>query len=286
MKGFKKLILSSAILAASSSALAMQAMDEESMAATTGQDGITITLNTNVTTDIKWIDRNGTASAGFTHAGALIINDVNIVSTGLRIDIDAGGDTGSGAGANGMLNIGVYNPNGITINLGAAGLQAADADTTVNYATDAFAARSATGQTATSNQIITFNAGASLSIAASSGRLLDIELGSEADNFIQLNGNLGNISLTGMNIIDADGGVGADISIGTLTLANIALTNATVDVIPAGLTINTGTGLNNVSVGLERLAFGDDTLAGNGFIGDVYLTGLDISNNTVTVSGH
>jgi hypothetical protein len=283
MKGFKKLILTSAILAASSSAMAMQAMDDESLSTTTGQDGITLTLDTNVTTNIKWIDRNGTGVAGYTHAGAMVINNVNIATTGLRIDIDAGGNTGSGAGTRGMLNIGVSNPNAITIGLGGGSIQAADATDAVNYVTDPLATRAASGA---GMNVITFNAGSTLTIAANAGRLLDIQLGSEVNNFITLNGNLGDISLTGVNIIDANGGVGGDISIGTLTLSNINLVNASVNVDATGLKFNTGTGLTNVTVGVERLALGDETAVGAGFIGDVYLSGMNISNNTVTVSGH
>lgn len=280
MKGFKKLILTSAILAASSSALAMQAMDDESLSSTTGQDGLTVILDTNITTNITWVDRNGTGTAGYTNAGAVVINNVGISTTGLRIDIDAGGSAGTATGT-GLLNIGITNPNAIVVNLGATTIGVADA---MNATTGTLAARSATG--AVSN-FITFNAGSSLTIAAAAAgtRLLNIELGSEPGNFMTLNGNMGSIVLTGLNIIDADGGVGGAISVGTLTLANIDLVNSTVNVNSGGLVINTGAGLGNVTVGMERLALGDDGAGPNSFIGDIYLTGLSLTNNTITVRG-
>lgn len=285
MQGFKKLALATAILAASSSALAMQAMDDESLSSTTGQDGLTVVLDTNVTTSIKWVDRDGTGVAGFTNAGAVVISNVGISSTGLQIDIDAGGNAGTGAGTNGLLNIGISNPNGITIDLSSTTLAVADAVNVPSggWTTETLAQRSTTGA---ATNFITFSAGSALTIAGAPGRLIDIQLGSEPGDFMTLNGNLGSITLTGMNIIDADGGTGGDISIGTLTLANIDLVNSTVNVDAGGLVINTGTGLTAVEVGIERLALGDETAVGNGFVGDVYLSGLNVSNNTIRVHGH
>lgn len=277
MKGFKKLILTSAILAATSSAMAMQAMDDESLSATTGQDGLTVTLDTNITTSIKWIDRDGTAAAGFTNAGGLIINNVGIASNGIVIDIDAGGNAGTAAGTEGMLNIGITNTNAIVINLGSTTIQVADANNTAVGAT--VASRSATGSVV-NNDVIRFGAGSTLTIAAAAPgtRLLDIDLGSEADNFVTLNGNLGTVTLTALAIVDASSN--QTIGIGTLQLDNLTLTNASVNVVAGGLQINTGTGLNNVNVGME-----DVTLGGTPSMGDVYLTGLNIANNTITVAG-
>ncbi|MDF2445575.1 MAG: pilus subunit (FilA) [Moraxellaceae bacterium] len=274
MNGFKKLILTSAILAASSSAMAMQAMDDESLSATTGQDGLTVTLNTNVTTSIKWIDRTGTGASGYGNAGGVLINNVGIASNGLIIDIDAGGNAGTGAGTRGMLNIGVTNPNGITINLSGSSIQVADAQNTASGAT--LAARSTTG---TARDVIRFATGSQMVIAGASGRLLDIDLGSEDDNFMTLNGSLGTVSLTGMQIVDAT--AGDAIGIGTLTLENLTLTNASVNVAAGGLVINTGSGLTNVNVGMETV-----TLGGTGSMGDVYLMGLNVANNTITIAAH
>lgn len=275
MKGFKKLILTSAILAATSSAMAMQAMDDESLSATTGQDGLTVTLDTNITTSIKWIDRTGTPAAGYTNAGGLIVNNVGIASNGIVIDIDAGGSAGDTSGA-GLLNIGITNTNAIVIDLGSTTIQVADADNTAVGAT--VASRSATGA---GSDVIRFGAGSTLTIAAAAPgtRLLDIDLGSEVDNFVTLNGNLGTVTLTALEIVDASSN--ETIGIGTLQLDNLTLTNASVNVVAGGLQINTGTGLNNVNVGME-----DVTLGSTPSMGDVYLTGLDISNNTITVAGH
>lgn len=277
MKGFKKLVLTSAILAASSSALAMQAMDDESMSLATGQDGLTITLDTNVTTSIKWVDRDGTGVSGFDNAGALVINNIGISTTGLVIDIDAGGNAGTGAGSNGMLNIGVTNTSPIVIDLSGTTISAADAVNTPSggWTTETLADRSATG---TNRAVIGFSAGSTLTLAASSGRMMDIQLGSEVDNFVTLNGNLGTITLTGLNIYD--GSSGASIGVGTVTVEGVNLVNASVNVVAGGLQIGTGTGLTNMSVGLERV-----TLGATPAMGDVYLTGLSLANNTITVAG-
>ena len=57
---FKKLALVTAMFAATSGAYAMEAMDDESMSAATGQDGITIGITTNaLTLDQRIHDRDG-----------------------------------------------------------------------------------------------------------------------------------------------------------------------------------------------------------------------------------
>ncbi|MDP2226002.1 MAG: hypothetical protein Q8J78_00795, partial [Moraxellaceae bacterium] len=279
--------LVSAMIAASSSAFAMEALDEEAMAAATGQDGLRITLDTNLSgMNIKWIDRDGTTGVAglgaYVDAGAVTIGPVGISTTGMTIDIDAGGSAGDTTG-NGLLSIGINAPNAIVINLNNTAIGVGDANTTVDYTTDPYATRSASGAATT---IIQFGATASATIGANMS--MNIELGNEVNAFASITANLGTVALTDLSIVDANGGAGADITIGTLTLSGLNIVNQTINIVPGGLTINTGTAgvsLNNVGIGLERLALGDETLAGNGFVGDVYISGLNMSNNTITVSG-
>lgn len=268
MKGFKKLILATAIIAASSSSFAMQAMDDESLSATTGQDGLTITLDVAMTDlSIKYIDRDG-FGATYSSAGAVIIGSgtdgINVNTTGLTIDIDAGGSAGTAAANSGMLNIGIDNPNAITIGLQNVNIGVADA--------------TATGSsTGTADNIISFDSSASLTIAAGPGKLMNIQLGNEDQgHLVVMDSDMGNISLTGMSINDVNSG--GSISIATLSIANLHV-KAAIDVVAGGLQIDT-TGTTIGEVGIEGLQLGSGPA-----IGDVYLNNLN-PVVVMTITGH
>ena len=115
MKMLKKLALVSAISAISAGAFAMEAMDDESMAATTGQDGITI----NVIPDTIVKGATGVANTlkgmGVTDATINKINPTGFGFKGLSIGeirvhdddgLGASSGTGTGTGNSGALVIG------------------------------------------------------------------------------------------------------------------------------------------------------------------------------------
>lgn len=271
MKGFQKLVLATAILAASPGAFAMEAMDEESMSATTGQDGLTITMDTTLTDlAIKYIDRDGVVgSTNYTNAGAIVIgegvNGINVSATGLTIDIDAGGSAVAGTD-NGMLQIKVGTSAATTIGLQNVNISVAEATAT------------GSALVGTATPIISFDASAQLTIAATPN-LMTIQLGNEDQGaMIKLNANLGNVSLTGMSINDANSG--GSIAIGTLSLASLNVV-ASVDVVAGGLQINTA-GTTIGEVGIENLRLGDATQP---IVGDIYLNNLNPST-TMTIRGH
>lgn len=271
MIGFKKLILTTAILAASSSAMAMQAMDESSLSDTTGQDGLTIKLDTSLSgLGITYVDRDGVAADGtYANSGAIVISPLGISTTGLTIDVDAGGSVGDTTG-DGMLQIKVTAPNATVIDLNATKISVADAD--------------ATGSgTGTKTDIITFAAGASLTIDGSATPLMNIQLGNETQGaMIKMVADIANASLTGLTINDANSS--GSVKIDTLTLGTVHAVNS-IDLTTNGLTINTA-GTTIGEVGLERVRLGATLTIGTAAaIGDVYLTGLNPSS-TITISGH
>lgn len=278
MKGFKKLILTSAILAASSSAFAMQAMDEESMSATTGQDGLTISLNSNINDMvIKYIDRDGVSGGGYTHAGGVVIGDttngLDISVTGLTIDIDAGGDTGDGGvttSSGGMLQIKVGTTGATVIGMQNMDISVADGNDTAN------GGGSATG---TGVPIISFDNTASLTIAATPN-LATIQLGNEDQgHMVHVDANLGSIALTGMAINDANSG--GSIAIGRFSASAVHLIQD-IDVVAGGLQIATAAGSSIGEVGLEQVVLGDNTQSA---IGDIYISNLN-PVSTITIVGH
>lgn len=83
MKGLNKLILATAIAAATSSAFAMQALDDDTMSNTTGQDGLTITLKTDVTIGALRIhDKDGLT--GSSALGLTVTGNGRVDATGFN----------------------------------------------------------------------------------------------------------------------------------------------------------------------------------------------------------
>lgn len=285
MKGLKKLVLASAIAAASSSAFAMQAMDDEAMSAATGQDGLTITINSmNLDNlDVKYIDRDGLAAGTYTNAGAIHIfgaggagDGLSISSTGTTINIDVGGNAGTGAGTEGQLFIDVT-MGATTVNLQNVTIAVADADNTSG------------STTGTDVAVLQFGTGAALNIAA--GGTARIRLGERdaADSMIEIASTLPSLSLSGLSIVDAVGG--GRIGVGTLTLGTLT-SNVAIDVVPAGLTIDT-TGTTVASIALENVQLGTvsavSTTRTASTIGDIYIAGASGNialDQVITITGH
>lgn len=268
MKGFKKLILTSAILAASSSAFAMQALDEETMSATTGQDGLTLTINNSTITDldVTWVDRGG--FAGYLTDGGVTITNVGLTLSNLEITVDAGND---GATAS-QLSIGFSTINNVVVDLNNTTITVGDAsavDTTTTVMTDTY-------------DIVRF--GGTSSIVIGGGLSGSIKLGNRAagEHLMSLDvTNPFDISLAGgVSVLSNQAGT-EGISVGAITIQDLAL-HTDIDVVAGGLQIdNSGTTIGQVS--LEQVAFG--TLGTTPAIGDIYLTGMNISS-TMTLAGH
>lgn len=272
MKGFQKLAIASAILAASGSALALEAMDDASLSATTGQDGITINVSNSTITDldVTWVDRGGFA-APFNADGALVINNVDLTINDLDIVVDAGNSGADGA----QLNIAISTTQDVVVGLD---------NTTIEVA-----AGGVGSLTSGNTEIIAFNAGSSLTITG--GINANIKLGNRAagENFMTLSNTTPfDVVLTGLTILDseataANGSVNTGIGIGTLTVNDVVLNNA-INVVPAGLTINTaGTTIGEVA--MENVVLGDQVANAAAPIGDLYLNNLSAST-TLTISGH
>ncbi|MCC2637308.1 MAG: protein FilA [Moraxellaceae bacterium] len=326
MKGFKKLLLTSAILAASSSAIAMQAMDEEALSSTTGQDGITINLDVDMQDlNITYIDRDG-IGGDFAGAGGVLISPIGITANDQTITIDAGGSAGDTTGL-GQLRIGMVANGTTVIDLGGTEISVADANSIANGGGSALGATTA---------IVSFDATASLTIAAGAsmtmllgnrtatytpgvaatagtpdGDLLtdgadgdgildnDADQGFVAatpavaenisgDHMISIVSSIPSITLTGLRIHDAVGT--GQIGIGTIAVDNVN-TEIGVDVIQGGLRVDT-TGTTIGSIGLENIKVGGALNLANrsNSIGDLYITSSNpagiIMNNVITITGH
>lgn len=320
MKGLKKLILASAITAASTSAFAMQALDDDTMSNTTGQDGLTITLGTDVTIGALRIhDKdglkgsgvpNGAFGAGYddyftganaasdatdlTVSGSIVIDGpitiqdtVPGVGTTLKIDAASQAD-----GSSPVLHIGVTTSSQ-TIGLGGVKIGVASG----NGLAVLDAAGDPTADPLVKANILSFDAGTTLTTGAGN---LNIDLGNQPNGHLiwgdstlneDVNGNL--IALTSLNVTQSDNGIGiSDIRIQAAGAATSVTTSITVDIVAGGLSIGTstvgGTGMD--------IAIGDIRLGSTGYtagpvvnaasIGSVYIDNLRTGANTITISGH
>lgn len=287
MKGFKQLALTTAILAASGSALALEAMDDASLSSTTGQDGLTITIDQSDITglDITWADRDGFGSASsYSSGGSVLIRDVGVNIDGLAITVDAG-SLGAGTAAAGQLRIGVTTTGVTTVNLHDA------ANTNPgNGATIAVGGAGAGSVVDNAVDIIRFGDGAAFTISSGVSAVIKLgnritTVGSE-EHFMELDTGAFNVALTGgIVILDAvnSAAAGADvgIGIGNISVSNIVLSND-INVVEGGLQINTaGTSIGEIA--LENIVLGNQTTQAS--IGDVYLSGLT-ANSVITITGH
>lgn len=294
---FKKLALVTAMFAATSGAYAMEAMDEEALAATTGQDGITINLSTSAAVDVIIHDKDGFAdpqgvvAQDRLNSGAIVMRDIrlgNAVDVGgnvigdalVQIDIDAGA---SAAAANdATLNIGVT--------LG-------DVGTSTNTVVDLGTLRVANsareggvgwGINAPTESAVLLDLG---QLTVGAGATLNIQLGNEPQgHLIVLDATLtGGLSLTNVALNDVGGALnGGSISVGALTINDAGAgtdltTNIGIDATATGLVL-TMTQLGDATNGVD-LTMANVGLGGSS-IGDVEIIGLNLNGDTIRISGH
>lgn len=279
---FKKLALVTAIAAAPMCAFAVDTLDDSMLSGVTGQDGIAINLNLDVTTDAIIHDTDGLSNAfvntDHSFDGAIVMSGVNITTGagGVNIEIDAG-DTDTTNG-DPVLNVYVDIAAGTTIQTGDLTVGNSNRD------------NSGWGVTTQSGVILQ---NATITLGQTD---MNIQLGNEAQgNMIRIDTAItGGIVVTNTALLDAGGSLtGGAIGAGTVTiLDNGGGPNLTadigVDVTTAGLVITLnqlGDATNGMDIRIERQYLGT---TGLGYVGDVELTGIVLDNpgfNTITISG-
>ena len=223
MKLFPQLALVSAI-AISGNAMAMQALDDDSLSAATGQDGITIAIKPPVSMfdaaatggpfaasggmagiiaidSIYVHDRDGLAgTAGTATAGAIVLDGFKIAgSSAIIVDIDS--DAGDSAKGGALLNIKVGLPQTLVLRTGDISVAGSNR-TTAAGVTDITTRGIDTGN---KNKILD-----SIDISLG-GASLNIQLGGEKQGaMIKASGTIANgLTITGINLKDTTGIVAA-----------------------------------------------------------------------------
>lgn len=302
MKLFTKLALVSAV-AMSSNAMAMQAMDDAALSATTGQDGISIGIDASKVEIAKLhvFDGDGLAvnptTGGTGKAGAITLNNVVVTKTGTGnlADLVIDTDGGATAGATGTpflnvaaaisalkIELGKIEVNNVTGSAGA-------------YKPDAGSAEILSG--------LTVNVGATTA---------NIQLGNTPQGaMIKLNGSMiGGLSISNLALKDASAAGGGYIVLGGIKVTdngseNLAL-DADVAVTTKGLAVTAMKSTTGTDIYLTKVVLGGGTGfvpgtpgtpgtgTGSGSIGDVAITGMKFYNGgsatpngvKLTISGH
>lgn len=288
MKLFTQVALVSAI-AISGNAMAMQALDDSALSSSTGQEGITVKINSpGITIDKLLVHDNDGLSAtatmgaqnlgGTGNAGAIIVNGISIAPQVVggplvQLDIDADGGAASG---DAFLNIGVKLA---ATNIGVGSITVG----TSNALPLVGARRGATGENAVLSNI-------NLAMGATD---LNIQLGNQPQGaLIRANGTVtGGISLTGVTLTDADGLAAAGGNAGDIVLDSIKLTNANSNDLSGDIAINVDSAVGlaitlsnaNYDAYVGGVHLGS---AGAASIGDIEVQGLNLGGTTLLVSGH
>ena len=278
MKLFPQLALVSAI-AISGNAMAMQALDDESLSAATGQEGITVTITPPVAgiviDQIVVNDADGrTGNSLLGDAGSITLGDLAangaatdfvLDTAGITLVIDADGVGGAGT-VGPVLNV--------NVDLGATTITTGDIGVAVGGAT-------------VSSQATTVKVLNSMDIAFDS-MSLNVQLGNEAQGaMIVVDAAVtGGLTISNFALVDAGGAVsGGEIAIGSIVITDAGSADlnidASIDVDTTGLVITTGG--TAMDVVLNDVRLGD---AGQATLGDVGLYGLAMAGTTITVAGH
>lgn len=286
----KKLLLASAVAAASSASFAMEAMDESALAETTGQDGLTINVdNANLALfDVLLHDKDGLGSTSTrSFDGAIKIDNIDVGQLDLTIEIDAGSDALTGT--NNTLQVKVFNGTALTVDMGAVRVGNSQRDGT---------APNNWGTSSESADLIDLG---SLTIGATTttAPLLNIQFGNEAQGaWMKLTPTFtGGLSIAGFKL--KDGSVTtAGIGFGTLTVLDNGGANLTADLsinASAGgldftivrLGANDGTAPDGMDLRMDTVRLGElDAATPAVAIGDVEIVGLNLAGTTLSVTGH
>lgn len=233
--------------------------------ATANGDSIDIAMSSStLISPLYIVDRDGTDVPTRREAGAIAIDRLGIIIPRLEVNIRGVKSTSNDS----LLQIGAYLPYGVTVDFANTHIGAADANvegTQIGPPTD----------------FLVFGPQSQLTVAG--GTRVTMELGVPDYNtpLLTLNGRIGEIALTDMSLLSR--GYSA-ISIGRITLRNINLVNTRVYVEEDKFTLEAGTGLTNVELGVERVYLGS-ALQG-GYVGDFYMKETRVHNLRMTAAPH
>ena len=271
---FKKLALAAAIATVPMASFAVESLDDATLSAATGQDGLAINLDLAVTTNTLIHDKDGIDAAyqaSYGSAGAIVISNMAINATGVIVEIDAGDDSSTTSLTAPVLNVNVNLSNGLTLETGTIGVGNSNRDD---------GAWGAVGTVNIMNNM-------TISVGATS---LNIQLGNEPQGaMIRINAAIsGGLTMNNMGITDASVG-GGTLGSASMTLIDTGggpdlSVDADINITATGLQIDVnqlGTLVGGMDVQIVDQYLGNPAL----IVGDVEMQGLNLAGTVITISG-
>ncbi len=295
---FKKIALVSAMSLASFGAYAMEALNDTGLEQATGQAGLTISTTLNISgaaltyTDTDGIAGTayGTGTGGTGAAGSLNIRGLGLSSGANQIVTTI--DVGANSSGQAVLQVGVSMPaltlsfSGVDVtSVGGAAPTTSNLIITPGAVSATLAAQTLTLQLGDVSPqghmaVISDSAATSLSIGNGSANQVVVVDAANKSTTSTPGIGIGQLNVTGLDF-------------GTTTGTGAAAADTTVDATSAGLVIGFGSAaMTNVGVAMNNVTLGE-TCAGiasgctaSAPIGNISISGLNMSGTKVTIAGH
>lgn len=230
---------------------------------TATRDLLSFSLSSDIRTGIYIVDRDGMPGTSYSNAGAVVIDSVGINITDLAINMQRVNTPGTNG-----FGINMSTPNAINVDLSGTQIGAADA------------VRDGS-RIGTSTNFLRFGQDSVLRIAPGMSMETTVSRPNGLNSpFVTLNGNIDSISLNSLSLMDTNSG-GA-IGIGRFGISGLNFRNTMIYINDKSLVVDTGTGMNNINLSLERISIGDSSKS----VGDVYVQHMVMNNNRMTITPH
>lgn len=228
--------------------------------------GLELHLNSNVRTGLHIVDRDGYPGSYFDGAGAVVVDSLGISIPSLYVNIQG---TNRASNNPDLILAQIRSPEAITIDLSGTRIGVADAlrdGSKIGTPTSfmSFGPQS----------VMTIAPGMSMNTVLSRPNGLVTPL-------TTLNGSIGTISLQDVSLLE--NGTSA-LNIGVLGIDGIQLVNTKIFIVDKKIIIDAGTGINNGSMWMERVSFGD--IPTSTMLGDFYISHINLVNARMTVEAH
>jgi hypothetical protein len=276
MKGLKKLALVSAIAALPAGAMAMEALDDATLSAVTGQDGISMTINVDLEVDIGYEDTTGLGAGSIAENAGMLYMPGLTVDGIINVDIDVGA-TPQGVDG-GVLQINVSLPD-LTISNFELYVRGSGLDNVGDNPDFLLEQRNAADGFDRFDAVAADPGIAVLELGSITLNELDlsIQLGADAENLVEItSATLFDIEIS--NVVVRDTSSTGELTIAQMNISEVSLQGTSIGITEDALVIslpNASSRIAMMGVGLRETA--DITNAN--IIGNVF---MDISSNGAT----
>lgn len=292
MLQYKKIIVALACSMVTGQILALQTLNDDLMAHITGQDGLTIQFQTDEITieKVLWHDNDGLQPVlGNSHgvlvpqAGALVLNNIKITPDNylspfaeLRMDVDGGAGVQAA-----MLNIGM-DLAAMNISVESIGVGQSESEPTLGVNT--------TARRGISRERKILD-GFVISLGETN---MNIQLGHLPNgNFMTVYGKIEDgISISNLNVI-ADGASASAFAVKEMRIKDAGIGNDDLSFNGVGVNIHAQGGIiitpsagKIIDIGMNEFSFGGSSTNTASAIGNIFMSGLVLGGQKISIIGH